>query len=557
MLSADPLKSTTNYFQDGFFEKMSYDDYVTSLGPKVQGTQNLESAFGISDSMDFFIMFSSISSILGSTGQANYSVGNSYLDAFAQSKADAKCKYISLNLGAVDGSLAITSLSATQQDRMRQGAVLMSFDEVFKVLEYSMGPYARQNNLVQLILGFDRKSMTTIHDTLALADPKFGQIPYLEAQEAVKQEATTDVAKLLQVATTVEEVHDIVVHAICERFALFSARSIEDVSPSASPEEFGLDSLVAIELKNWLVRTFQVQVQTSEVADAASISSLGKVIASRSKLVSTELGGMEKAPGAIDESAASDSVERLLPPHNFYCCRLANELPKLPLLDLEILFKNYLKNSSTFLTAEQFASLSQSAENFQQPGATGYRFYERLLRKANDPSVENWLDEFYSESIYLGRRYPLAPFSNFMGVHPNSVFKHTQAERAALITSLAFKGKQDLEADLWEPVVYMGTPNCTDLWQWLFNVARIPGIEQDTMAKFPGNDYAVALHRGHAFRIDLKTGGENLSLHQLEDLFQSILDREDQSNSWLSILTADNRTSWAQVSITISNINVC
>jgi acyl carrier protein len=136
--------------------------------------------------------------------------------------------------------------------------------------------------------------MTTIHDTLALADPKFGQIPYLEAQEAVKQEGTTDVAKLLQLATTIEEVHDIVVHAICERFALFSARSIEDVSPSASPEEFGLDSLVALELKNWLVRTFQVQVQTSEVADAASISSLGKSLLRDLSLYQQILEGWKK-----------------------------------------------------------------------------------------------------------------------------------------------------------------------------------------------------------------------------------------------------------------------
>ena len=79
---------------------MTLDDYLTSLRPKVQGTINLDAAFG-SPSLDFFITLSSVSAILGKTGQMNYSAANSFQDAFAQEHArNSHTQYISLNLGS-------------------------------------------------------------------------------------------------------------------------------------------------------------------------------------------------------------------------------------------------------------------------------------------------------------------------------------------------------------------------------------------------------------------------------------------------------------------------
>lgn len=527
---------------------MSLDDYMTAVNPKVQGTMNLEDAFGSSDSLDFFIMLSSITSILGKTGQSNYSVGNAYQDAFAQSKSTSKTRYISLNLGAVDGSEAITSLSLPQQEFMRQGSVLMSFDEVFKVLEYSMSPQANQDGLRQLILGFDRKSMEAVHDEYALANPIFGQIPYLEEKEDTTEQATMDVGKLLQQATTIDEVQGIVISAICERFAMFTARSLDEINPSVSLEEFGIDSLVAIELKNWLVRTFQVAVQTSEIVDAPNIASLGKLIALRSKLVTKETDITEQEPVIAEnalkpiESAATGAN------HNFHCCRASKVLRKMPLVDFDTMFEEYLQNSKMFFSVEDFATLERDVAEFKQPGSTGRVFYERLYEQAHNPDIENWQDKYFLQSMYLQRRMPLAPFTNFMAFHPQTSSRHTQSERAALIASIAFKCKQDLEADRWEPMEYLGTPNCTDLWQYIFNTARLPGVPLDRMAKFPGNDYTAVLHRGHIFKIMLKDGDSNVALEKLAKIFQSILDREDTSESWTSILSADDRTSWAEVS---------
>jgi hypothetical protein len=55
------------------------------------------------------------------------------------------------------------------------------------------------------------------------------------------------------------------------------------------------------------------------------------------------------------------------------------------------------------------------------------------------------------------------------------------------------------------------------------------------------------LRRGHVFKIMLKDGGTNVSYESLKASFQAILDKNLEISSWVPILTADNRDSWAQV----------
>ncbi|KAG9250059.1 uncharacterized protein F5Z01DRAFT_731189 [Emericellopsis atlantica] len=551
--SLPPVKGVIHagmVLRDHPLEIMSHDDYMTATKPKVQGTRHLNDAFGAAGSLDFFIMLSSITSILGKSGQSNYAVGNAYLDAYAESKKTAKCRYIALNLGAVDGSLAITSLPAAQQEVMRRGSVLMSFDEVFAVLNYAMSPQASENGLHQLILGFDRKSMESVHDEAALANPMFSQIPHLDEEGETPKEAATDVGKMLQQAASPQEVESIVVGGICQRFAMFTATPVEEISPDVSMDSFGLDSLVAIELKNFLVRTFQATLQTSEVLDAPNIVSLAKTIILRSKLVSreTDAATIEKEDNVVAEKAMKPMLDSAAQGanHSFHCCKASKKLNKMPLVDFDTMLDEYLDKSKMFFSSEEFATLERDVAEFRKPDSTGRKFYSRLYDQAHDPDIENWQEKYFLQSMYLQRRMPLAPFNNFMAFHPQGEMGHTQAERAALLANIAFKCKQDLEADRWEPMAYMFIANCTDLWQYIFNTARLPGVPLDRMAKFPGNDYAAVLHRGHIFKVELRDGDQNVSVEALTNTFNSLLSRDVSEDDWTSMLSADDRTSWAE-----------
>ncbi|KAJ5368689.1 Highly reducing polyketide synthase sdnO [Penicillium cataractarum] len=545
--------------RDHPLELMTPDDYLTATKPKTQGTLNLHSSFQ-GPALDFFITLSSITCIVGKTGQANYSAGNAFQDAFAHAHAGkSHTRYISLNLGAIDGSDAITSLPIRQQELMRQGAILVKFEELFKVLEYAMGPQAVLDDCVQSIMGFDRQSMETVQDTFGLSNPMFSQVPYLSDQNSSGDGASNkvDTEKAIRNAASIAEAEEIITQAIAEKFALFMDRAIEDVNLDQSLAAFGLDSLVSIELKNWMVRTFQVTLQTSEIADALSVVALAKTITSRSKLVSDELRGTPSSSDEPEETPAEQPVAEVPsgPNHSFECCRYAKDLPKQPLMDLDEALSSISKSTRHFATEEEYTALCQAIEKFGQPGSMGRQMYEKLVNMSSDPKVDNWMVDFLTDATFLRKRFSLVPLSSFFATHHDAAVPHPQAERAALIATTAFRFKEAVDAGTLEPHWYFHIPSCMDSWQWLFNTTREPQLEVDRMRKYPGNDYCVVLRRGHVFKVALKNGSEAVSYSSIKAHFDMILESVQDEGFWTSILTNDNRDSWATLRQKLISMN--
>lgn len=79
----DPVKTDFPCVQDGKLDEMSISDWEAAVKPKVDGTWNLHKATQ-SIPLDFMVMFSSFSGLVGQRGQANYASANTFLDAFVQ-----------------------------------------------------------------------------------------------------------------------------------------------------------------------------------------------------------------------------------------------------------------------------------------------------------------------------------------------------------------------------------------------------------------------------------------------------------------------------------------
>lgn len=73
---------TAGVIQDSFLLKKTIDEIETVLAPKVYGSVLIDKVTK-NENLDFFIMFSSISSILGNVGQSDYSYANAFMDNYA------------------------------------------------------------------------------------------------------------------------------------------------------------------------------------------------------------------------------------------------------------------------------------------------------------------------------------------------------------------------------------------------------------------------------------------------------------------------------------------
>jgi len=65
---------------------------------RVEGTWNLHRAL-MPEPLDFFVLFSSLSGIVGQWGQANYAAANTFLDAFAQYRHENGLRASVLDIG--------------------------------------------------------------------------------------------------------------------------------------------------------------------------------------------------------------------------------------------------------------------------------------------------------------------------------------------------------------------------------------------------------------------------------------------------------------------------
>jgi NADPH:quinone reductase-like Zn-dependent oxidoreductase len=427
--------------------------------------------------------------------------------------------------------------------------------ELDALLDYCLSPSTEKDRPIQLYAGVETHHLSSMAElglqqdpvTRAFLDP--GGSTNADNSKAGK----TGFEQRLMQCHSLDQAREMVTLALVEQLATFIAIDADDIRPTEPVAAVGLDSLLAIEFKNWIVRIFQAPMQTSEILDAASINELADLIVKRSRLVDklpllngNSGSGMPHQNGNMSSLGLQAEPEiALTPPED------SARPPPLPIPELSALLERNLTYLRAFASEEEFHNSKRLAEEFQASGSMGRCLYDRLhaLREA-DP--EDWYANLYYRSQYLSRKGPLAPWINFFFTHPFSPVQHSQAERAAIITSVVVSYKKELEAGKVRPRYLNEQQLCMDLYKNLFNTSREPCVGLDIMHKHPDNNYFVVFRRGHVYRVDFDHDGDN-TVARYAHLFDAILNDHLPVIDWLGVLTTDNRMSWAKVSAIAGN----
>jgi hypothetical protein len=104
---------------DGLMLNLDEERFQKVLEPKMLGAWNLH-ALTQTTPLDFFVLFSSAASLLGSPGQSNYAAANAFLDALAHHRQALNLPALSINWGP----WAMVGLAATQANRGDRLAML-------------------------------------------------------------------------------------------------------------------------------------------------------------------------------------------------------------------------------------------------------------------------------------------------------------------------------------------------------------------------------------------------------------------------------------------------
>ena len=85
---------------DGILLQQTAERFQSVMAPKIDGAWHLH-RLTQDRSLDFFVMFSSVASLLGTAGQGNYAAANAFLDGLAQLAAFAGLARVEHQLGAM------------------------------------------------------------------------------------------------------------------------------------------------------------------------------------------------------------------------------------------------------------------------------------------------------------------------------------------------------------------------------------------------------------------------------------------------------------------------
>ncbi|KAK5055906.1 hypothetical protein LTR84_012456 [Exophiala bonariae] len=303
--------------QDRPFLSMKHSDFLMALNPKVAGTWNLHNAMIQQNvTLDFFVMFGSISGTFGIAHQANYAAGNTFQDGFVQYRQSLGLPASVLNIGAMSGVGYVSENKSVEDYFRTAGMPFQSEEELFEALHLSLlqqhatktpssGVNPGYTSQSQLALGIRAtKPMTDpSNHVLWKHDRRVDIYRNIEAARLADSStnnpsATTGSSDALSLfmsslrtssspLTLLDDPATLTL--ITLQLATFIYESMMrstdgvDMELGRSLMALGVDSLVTIEVRNWIQRKFEVAVSTLEMLNGGSIENLGAVILARVK----------------------------------------------------------------------------------------------------------------------------------------------------------------------------------------------------------------------------------------------------------------------------------
>ncbi|MGF1481580.1 MAG: SDR family NAD(P)-dependent oxidoreductase [Cyanophyceae cyanobacterium] len=279
---------------DGILLEQNWERFQRVMLPKVQGAWNLH-LLTQKQPLDFFVLFSSAASLLGSPGQGNYATANAFLDTLAHYRRRQGLPGLSINWGPWATVGMAASLDRQSQERMAsRGVSTIPPDLGVQALVQMLGsPVAQVGILPFEWPAFARQLGNLQH-------PFLSELISTEPQAAPQPEP-----KFLQkLQEAPEQCYSLVATYLQEHVAQALGLNPANLDVEQSLSQVGLDSLMAVELRNQIKTDLEVELPISKLMEGLSATKLATYLTEQ---LNETLGAASPAP-AIQPVSRSQAL---------------------------------------------------------------------------------------------------------------------------------------------------------------------------------------------------------------------------------------------------------
>ncbi|KAG6358653.1 hypothetical protein INS49_012171 [Diaporthe citri] len=326
--AASPLAGILNLsmvLKDIGLADMSFADWNTAVQPKVQGTWNLHEATASAE-LDFFILFSSYGSIAGQWGQANYAAANTFMDAFVQFRHHKGLVGSVIDVGVM-GEVGFVSRNQDVLDRLDRigmrilqecnllDAVALAVGRSTAAAATSSSPASAPGQAVytnpsQVLLGLNTSIpiSSPLNRVAWRRDARMSIYHNLEraggGSDGPSKSGGDRNSLRAQLAALADqqERQGAVARALAGALANFLIKDDGSIPLDRPLESVGMDSLVAMEMRNWVRQQVGAQLSTIAIVQSPSLLHLAGLV------LLGMAGGEDK--GEAEKAAATEEDVR-------------------------------------------------------------------------------------------------------------------------------------------------------------------------------------------------------------------------------------------------------
>jgi acyl transferase domain-containing protein/acyl carrier protein len=287
---------------DGVLEQQTWRRFEHVLAPKVIGAWNLHRCTRDLP-LDFFVLFSSVASLLGSPGQANHAAANAYLDALAWHRRADRLSAVSINWGAW-ASIGAAARSGLSERLALRGFGEIAPDEGLAALQSLLVWPKPQIGMVPIDWSAYRRQFASSREPCVLTEV-LAQAPSATSRPTVAPPQVGFPQKLAAAAPGERRalLLELIRTEVIKGLGLQADKQLPMNEPLSA---LGVDSLLAVELRNALSSALGLsrRLPATLLFDYPSISALTDYLLANVVAV----GGERSAPQAVTLTADEASI---------------------------------------------------------------------------------------------------------------------------------------------------------------------------------------------------------------------------------------------------------
>lgn len=267
------------------FEKASLNDWNAVIKARVQGAWNLHHALQ-GHQLNFFVMLSSLSGIIGNRGQAVYAASNTFMDASAGYRSRPGLPATTIDIGVVAGVGYVAEHEHREAQIRAVAHDLVTEKELPALIKAAINCDPKGGYSHQILAGCKLVAESAL--PWWAADPKFSHIvrgTQTTSETATSKDTTISVRESLKQASSAAETQQVIEEALVGKVAGVSMTPVEDIDLEKPLAAYGMDSLVAVQIRNWIANEMAANIPALEFIASASLAGLTEVFMTKSTFV--------------------------------------------------------------------------------------------------------------------------------------------------------------------------------------------------------------------------------------------------------------------------------